>query len=111
MSNLSGVVAVAGGRSHSLAVSIDTTPPDASITSGPTGTVRSNSASFAFSSTEAGSTFQCSLDGGAFSACASPENYTGLTEGSHDFKVKATDAAGNTGPVADRTWTVDVTAP
>jgi hypothetical protein len=91
----------------------DTTPPDTTIDSGPTGTVISNSASFSFSSTEANSTFQCSLDGAAFSSCTSPQSYTNLSEGQHSFKVRAIGgAAGNVDPTpASVTWTVDTTAP
>ncbi len=90
----------------------DTTPPDTNILTGPSGTVNSNSATFTFDSTETGSTFECSLDAGAFVACTSPQNYTSLAEGSHTFQVRATDGAGNTDPTpAERTWTVDTTPP
>jgi myo-inositol-hexaphosphate 3-phosphohydrolase len=90
----------------------DVTPPDTSITAGPTGTVRATTASFSFSATEAGSTFECSLDAGTYASCASPKEYTGLGEGSHTFRVRATDTAGNTDQSpATRTWTVDLTAP
>jgi hypothetical protein len=90
----------------------DTTAPETTIDSGPSGTVSSASASFGFSSSETGSTFQCSLDGAAFASCASPKDYTGLSEGSHTFEVKATDAAGNTDTTpASRSWTVNSTAP
>ena len=91
----------------------DTTAPDTSISSGPSGTTTSTSASVAFSSSEGGSTFRCSLDSGAWGACASPEAYSGLAVGSHAFSVKATDAAGNTDATpATRSWTVqDVTPP
>ena len=89
---------------------IDTTAPETAIDSGLTGTVNSTSASFAFSSSEAGSAFECSLDGGAFEACASPKDYTGLSDGSYTFRVRATDAAGNTDATpASRTWTVAAT--
>src|SRR5207237_415554 len=40
-------------------------------------------------------TFQCSLDGAAFTVCASPKSYTGLTAGWHVFRVRAVDRAGN----------------
>ena len=90
---------------------IDTTPPETAIDSGPEGTVGSKSATFAFSSSEAGSTFECSLDGAAFSACASPQAYSGLADGTHSFGVRATDKAGNADPTpAERLWTVDTSA-
>jgi hypothetical protein len=85
----------------------DTTPPETTIDSGPSGTIKQNSATFAFSSSEASSTFQCKLDSAAFGACSSPKKYTGLANGSHTFSVRATDAARNTDATpASRTWTV-----
>jgi hypothetical protein len=84
----------------------DTTPPETTITSGPSGTTNSTSATFEFSANEP-STFECSLDDGGFATCSSPESYTGLGEGSHSFRVRATDAAGNTDPTAaEQGWTV-----
>jgi acid phosphatase type 7 len=92
---------------HGAPGSADTTPPDTVINSGPSGTVKTRDASFTFSSTEPSSTFECSLDGAAFSACSSPTRYTGLANRSHTFKVRATDAAGNTDQSpASRTWKV-----
>jgi acid phosphatase type 7 len=89
----------------------DTTPPDTTINSGPSGTVNSTSASFAFSSNEANATFECRLDGATFSSCTSPKSHTGLSEGSHTFEVRAADASGNTDATpATRTWTVDTSA-
>ena len=65
-----------------------------------------------FSSTEGGSTFECQLDGGGWSSCASPKSYTGLRRRPHTFEVRATDAAGNTDPTpASFTWTIDTAAP
>lgn len=91
---------------------IDATPPDTTITGGPSGSVSSTTATFTFTATEAGSTLACQMDGGGFVACASPKVYTGLSEGSHTFQVRATDSLGNTdASPASRTWTVDTTAP
>jgi hypothetical protein len=90
--------------------SADTSPPDTTINSGPSGTVSSPSASFSFASTEPGSTFECRLDGSAWTSCSSPKTYSSLATGSHIFDVRATDSAGNvdTSP-ASRMWTVSVT--
>jgi len=85
----------------------DTTPPETTINSGPPSTTTSTSATFTFSSNEAGSTFQCALDGAAFAACTSPTTYNGLATGQHTFQVRATDAAGNTDPTpATYPWTI-----
>src|SRR5215207_2130807 len=87
-------------------------PPETTIVSGPSGYVKSTSASFPFSSPEAGSTFQCSRDGSAFSACTSPKSYSNLSQGNHTFQVRAIDKAGNidTTP-ATRSWFVDTVLP
>ena len=91
---------------------VDLTPPDTTITSGPTGTMASTSAAFMFTSTEAGSTFSCSLDGGAMAACTSPFSAMSLAQGPHTFAVAATDAAGHTDATpATRSWTVDTNPP
>jgi uncharacterized repeat protein (TIGR02543 family) len=91
---------------------VDATAPDTTIMSGPSGTVAVATATFAFASSEAGSTFACSLDGGPFSPCSSPQSYAGLSPGSHIFQVRATDAVGNTDPSpATQAWTYSPPAP
>ena len=91
---------------------VDATPPDTTITSTPDDPTNSTNASFQFSSTEVGSTFECQLDSGGFSSCTSPEAYMGLSEGSHTFDVRATDSVGNTDPTPDSyTWEIDLTPP
>jgi hypothetical protein len=102
------------GNFSGPAVTIDRTPPanPPTITAGPSGSVSSTSAQFGFGSSDAGvSGFRCQLDSGAVATCTSPKSYTGLAQGNHQFKVMAVDAAGNAGPPATRTWTVDTTAP
>jgi hypothetical protein len=74
---------------------IDTVAPDTAITSTPPASSTSANASFAFTSSEAGSAFACSLDAGGFTPCASPAAYAGLGDGAHTFRVQAVDAAGN----------------
>jgi hypothetical protein len=97
-------------RVGGIAPAADTSPPETSIASGPSGTVNTSSARFTFSASEAGSSFQCSIDGEAFSQCSSPKNYT-VSDGQHTFSVRATDAAGNTDfTPATRTWTVNTTS-
>jgi len=96
---------------------VDTTAPDTTITAHPSNPSGSSSASFSFGGTDnhsaAGAlTFRCELDGGGFGSCSSPKSYSGLGDGSHTFKVKATDEAGNTDATPDSfTWTVDTTGP
>lgn len=72
--------------------------PDTTIVSGPPGITTNASPTFAFASPVAGATFQCSLDGGAFAACASPFTTAPLAAGDHTFSVRALDAAGNADP-------------
>jgi len=90
----------------------DTTPPETTIASGPSGTVKSSTATFEFSSSESSSTFECSLDGASFASCTSPTPYDNLADGEHTFEVRATDAATGTytTPVS-RTWTIDTADP
>ncbi len=90
----------------------DTTAPETTISSGPSGSTSATTASFGFSASESGSTFACRLDGGSWGSCGSPQGYSGLAVGAHDFSVRATDSAGNTdASPAARSWTVASTPP
>ena len=95
----------------------DTTPPDTTITSNPPSFSASTSASFSFAGTDtvtaAGNlAFVASLDASPFVAATSPISYTGLTQGSHTFHVKAIDQAGNLDPSpATFSWMIDTSAP
>jgi hypothetical protein len=86
---------------------VDTTAPNTVIDTQPLNPTNLTDADFTFHSTESGSSFQCQIDGGGYSACTSPKNYTGLAAGDHTFDVKATDGAGNTDPTpASYNWTI-----
>jgi hypothetical protein len=73
---------------------VDTTPPDTTLTKKPKKKSTRATAKFAFASSEAGSTFECSLDGKAFVACG-PTYKVRVKVGKHTVLVRATDALGN----------------
>jgi hypothetical protein len=85
----------------------DSTAPETTIDAGPEDPTTDPTPTFAFSSSEPGSTFECSVDGGASSPCSSPHTTEPLEEGMHTFAVRATDPAGNADPTpATRTFEV-----
>jgi hypothetical protein len=98
----------AGNRDGSSAVRsfvVDTIPPRTVITGGPGDTTAAN-AVFFFSAGGAAS-FSCSLDGGAWRPCDSPQSYSGLSLGPHRFEVRGVDEAGNGDPSpAAHAWQV-----
>jgi hypothetical protein len=72
--------------------------PDTAIDSGPPASGNSRNVGFAFHGSKPGSTFQCSLDGSAFAACASPFSANKLSPAQHAFAVRSIDAQGNIDP-------------
>lgn len=84
------------------------TPPETTIATGPAGPTNDATPTFTFSSSEAGSTFECKVDAaGTYAACASPHTTASLADGAHTFFVRATDPAGTTdGSPATRGFTV-----
>ena len=92
--------------------STDTVAPDTTITANPAAIVSATSATFSFSSTDVTASFECKLDTAAFATCTSPATFSGLTNGSHTFQVRALDAISNVDATpAAYTWTVDTFAP
>ena len=75
----------------------DTSPPDTTLIK-PLKKTKDTTPTFKFSSSEAGSTFECKVDKGAFAACSSPFTLKKLKKGKHTLEVRATDAAGNPDP-------------
>jgi hypothetical protein len=83
----------------------DTDPPETTITKGPKKKTKKKQVTFEFAADEAGSSFECSLDGKGFAPCQSPATRKARKRRKHSFEVRATDEAGNTDPTPDRhTW-------
>jgi hypothetical protein len=82
----------------------DTSSPDTPITSGPPAFGPGNTATFTFTSSHTGATFECSLDGGPFVACTSPFTTPNLPPGRHTLAVRSISVDG----VVDPTPTVYV---
>jgi len=80
---------------------VEATPPQTTITSAPSGRVPIGAVSVAFSSDQAGASFECSLDGGSLSSCATPYELASPASGPHDFEVRAVNGAGVADPSPD----------
>ncbi|HEX6377789.1 MAG TPA: hypothetical protein VFZ60_01755, partial [Nitrososphaeraceae archaeon] len=82
------------------------------------GLTPSNSITFVLSASGAGvatediNNFECSLDGSSFSACTSPAQFSGLSDGAHILEVTSIDNSGirDLTPTSF-TWTVDTVPP
>jgi hypothetical protein len=83
----------------------DSNAPIATITKGPKDKTKKRTATFEFTGTDtrAIASFQCSLDGGPFTACTAPHTVK-VKKGKHTFQVRAVDQAGNVGAPASDTW-------
>jgi hypothetical protein len=94
---------------------VDATAPDTIIDPpNPANPSNATSATFQFHGDDSAGIngFECELDGGGFTSCSSGVNYTGLSDGSHTFQVRAIDTAGNVDPTpASFTWMVDSVQP
>jgi hypothetical protein len=91
--------------------SVDTRAPSVTIESGPAGRTDDPTPTFEFATPEEAVTFSCSIDGGdpSFGPCAadgSDHPASPLDDGSYTFRVRATDAAGNS-TMATRSFQVD----
>ncbi len=108
VAGLAGKVVTAGRLNVATAMPlIDLTKPNTALKSAPKSKTKSKTATFKFTSSEAGSTFKCKLDKGAWTACKSPKVYKKLKKGSHTFQVAAVDSFGNTDATpSKKTWKV-----
>jgi len=108
----------AGNRDRTPAThdfTVDTQAPAVAVLSGPTGAAADPAPRFEFTS-EPGAFVQCSIDREApnFGPCSGPPASHGpassLPDGPYSFRVRASDAVGNTA-LATRTFIVDTKAP
>ncbi|MFL5782251.1 MAG: hypothetical protein ACJ760_13135 [Thermoleophilaceae bacterium] len=92
----------------SLTISAPTSPPQTTITKGPASTTTKRSASFAFKSSQPGSSFECQLDSNlGFSRCHSPVTVRRMYPGRHSFVVRARNRFGTADPTpAKANWKV-----
>jgi len=87
---------------------VDTVAPNTLITASPAATTSATDATFEFGASEAGISFQVSLDSGAYTVAISPYSLTGLSTGAHTLLVRAIDAAGNVDATpASYNWTIE----
>lgn len=100
------------GLTRSLTTfSADMTPPETTVSSGPSGLTNDPTPTFTFSSSESSSSFECKIGSEAYAACSSPHTAIHLTDGSYTFSVRAIDRAGNVDPTpATRAFTVQTAA-
>ncbi len=120
------VLGVLGGSGAALSLAATPPPPPptpvlTSYPSDPNGTATST---FAWTDTQGGVTFLCSVENGKFSptvtppgggasqACSSPLTYNVSTtnNGTHQFAVEAVDASGNVSSPANYSWKVPKSA-
>jgi hypothetical protein len=89
---------------------LDTTAPETAIKKHPKKSGKKRKATFSFSSSESGGSFECKLDKAALTPCTSPfkkKVKAGRKPKTHHFTVVAIDAAGNRdGTPASFTWKV-----
>ena len=103
-----GSAAASANVDFTLSLIADT-PPDTQITKAvdgknvtpKKGKTSNNSIQFTFTGTDdvGVASFECSLDGGTFVPCTSPQSYTLLPQGAHFFLVRAVDTVGNQDPI------------
>jgi len=92
--------------------SIDTVAPTTMLTEAPPPADNSVIVRFSFRSNEENVTFDCSLDGGSYIACASGGAFGPVGDGTHAFAVRAHDRAGNIdASPAIHAWAVDTSSP
>ncbi|MCI0535158.1 MAG: putative Ig domain-containing protein, partial [Verrucomicrobiales bacterium] len=103
--------------SLNLSFVLDRAAPETTIQDRPPSLTLETSAQFTFTGADeltevALLTFECRLNGGAFTVCESPATFATLGGGQHSFEVRAIDLAGNSDPTpAIYPWVIDLVLP
>ena len=103
---------IQGGRrlnaAKALGIVPDDSKPNTTITAGPRNPTTARIATFRFTSSQAGSKFECKHMAGPWTRCTSPRTYRSLAFGLHTFRVRAIDPSGNIDATpAVRTWRIN----
>ncbi len=85
----------------------DATAVQTSIKKKPANPSKSNKAGFTFACNSGTCAYKCSLDSGSWKACTSPKSYSKLSEGAHNFQVKASSSGKSDRTPALYSWVVD----
>jgi hypothetical protein len=93
-------------RSAATTFNVDVTAPTVAIASPTDGATTGSSPAFSFTASERGVSYRCRLDDQPFGPCGAPHGFAGVAPGTHAFQVRGTDAVGNVGPVATRSFRV-----
>jgi hypothetical protein len=107
-----GEPVIAGGWAGNFSLAQGATvEPETTIDAGPSDYTSDPTPEVEFSSSEPAATFECSLDGAAYSSCSSPDQLPQLTDGAHTFAVRSTDADDRTDSTPAETDFTVLTSP
>ncbi len=90
--------------------SVSAIQPATTLTEQPPSSGTSRNVTFEWTGAAGASSFECALDGAAYSACSSPHAYSTLAYGEHTFMVRALTALGVAGSPTAYRWQI-VNAP
>ncbi|QJR12723.1 hypothetical protein DSM104443_03816 [Usitatibacter rugosus] len=106
-------VTIGNWSGNATSTTVADPPPQTSIASTPPAMTTSTAATFSFTSSQPGGTFQCSLDQAEWIACATPGwTVSPVSVGPHSLSVRAVNANGTVDPAPPvYAWFVQATEP
>jgi hypothetical protein len=99
-----------GAPATTVVWTVDARVPVVTISSNQPAITNATAVTLSFSADKSPVSFACQLDASAIAPCVTPTTYSGLTDGTHTFLVRATDALGNAG-TTKFAWTIDTIKP